>query len=388
MIRTDLGMDVAYISEIIGDTAVLRAFDAPGLSNPLELGSIQSLHDVFCRHILEGRLPQMIPDLTAEPLAMSLPISRELSIGRHMSVPLQLADGRLYGVLCCYGTGADPTLQQRDLDRLKGFADLAANEISRDLAAADLTEQKRARIRTAIDQNEVSMVFQPVWDLTRPSPIGMECLARFGVTPFRSPDKWFQEAADVGLGTALEVAAVKLAVTALRLFPAHIWLAVNASPSVIMSGALSDVLDGIDATRIVLEITEHTHVDDYPRLQRKLRSLRAGGVRLAIDDTGAGYASLRHILHLEPELIKLDIALTRGIDGDPARRALATALLGFAKETNCQVIAEGVETAAELATLRLLGVQTAQGYLLGAPMISSEALALCKRHLAPVVRVA
>ncbi len=234
----------------------------------------------------------------------------------------------------------------------------------------------------------LSDLIQPVWDLARSSPIGMECLARFNGIPSRSPDKWFHEAADVGLGTALEVAAVKLAVTALGLFPVHIWLAVNASPSVSMSGELSDVLDGIDANRIVLEITEHTHVDDDPLLQSKLRSRRASGVRLAVDDNGAGYASLQYILHLEPELIKLDIALTRGIDGDPARRALATARLGFAKETNCEVIAEGVETPAELAILRLLGVQMAQGYLLGGPMISCEALAPCKRHVAPIARVA
>ena len=128
--------------------------------------------------------------------------------------------------------------------------------------------------------------------------------------------------------------------------------------------------------RIVLEVTEHTSVPDYEKLTAVLQPLWQQGVRIAVDDAGAGYSSLRHILDLQPDLIKLDIGLTRSIDLDPARRALASALIGFARETGSQIIAECVETASELDALRKLGVERAQGYYLGRPMTLANALAV------------
>jgi EAL domain-containing protein (putative c-di-GMP-specific phosphodiesterase class I) len=130
---------------------------------------------------------------------------------------------------------------------------------------------------------------------------------------------------------------------------------------------LPAVLCDGDLSRVVLEITEHTTVEDYAKLHEVLRPLRERGMRLSIDDAGAGYSSFRHILRLRPDFIKLDISLTRDIDSDRGRRALAAALIGFARETGAELIAEGVETESELATLRKLGVHKAQGYLLGRP---------------------
>jgi EAL domain-containing protein (putative c-di-GMP-specific phosphodiesterase class I) len=90
-------------------------------------------------------------------------------------------------------------------------------------------------------------------------------------------------------------------------------------------------------------------------------------VRLAVDDAGAGFATLQHILRLQPDLIKLDLSLTRDIDKDPVRRALASSLVSFAREINAQLIAEGVETAEELETIRALGIAFGQGYHLARP---------------------
>jgi EAL domain-containing protein (putative c-di-GMP-specific phosphodiesterase class I) len=123
---------------------------------------------------------------------------------------------------------------------------------------------------------------------------------------------------------------------------------------------------------VVLEITEHASVADYSRILEVLAPLRALGLRVAVDDTGAGYSTLRHILSIEPNLLKLDMSLTRNIDQDQKRRALASALIAFARETRIAVIAEGVETAAELHTLRALGVSTAQGYHLARPMAMAD----------------
>jgi EAL domain-containing protein (putative c-di-GMP-specific phosphodiesterase class I) len=149
---------------------------------------------------------------------------------------------------------------------------------------------------------------------------------------------------------------------------------VNCSPRTILAPEFTQLLQGVDLPRLVLEVTEHDHIDDYPALLAVLAPLRACGLRIAIDDAGAGYASLRHVLSIQPELIKLDISLTRNIDGDNKRRALASALIAFARETQARIVAEGIETEAELRTLEALGASCAQGYFLAKPMTLAEAL--------------
>jgi EAL domain-containing protein (putative c-di-GMP-specific phosphodiesterase class I) len=144
---------------------------------------------------------------------------------------------------------------------------------------------------------------------------------------------------------------------------------------------LLDLLSGLPAERIVLEITEHAHVEDYDALLCALEPLRKNGVRLAVDDAGAGYSGLQHILQIRPDFIKLDMALTRHIDLDPARRALASALVAFARDTGSRIIAEGVETASELNTLRGIGIEKAQGYFLGRPMPIGDAVKLLRRQM-------
>src|SRR5207302_1055710 len=122
-----------------------------------------------------------------------------------------------------------------------------------------------------------------------------------------------------------------------------------------------------EAKELVIEITEHAPVEDYDGLNEALRSFRERGGRLAVDDAGAGFSSLRHILRLVPDFIKLDGALTRGIDTDRTRRALGAALISFASEIGVPIIAEGIETQAEVDALRALEVTCGQGFFLGEP---------------------
>ena len=119
--------------------------------------------------------------------------------------------------------------------------------------------------------------------------------------------------------------------------------------------------------RLILEVTEHSRIDDYTVLLPTLDKLRARGLQLAVDDAGAGCSTFRHIIQLSPDIIKLDMSLTRDIDTNPARRALASALIVFARDTSAKMVAEGIETPGELAALRALGVMHGQGYLLGRP---------------------
>jgi len=123
---------------------------------------------------------------------------------------------------------------------------------------------------------------------------------------------------------------------------------------------------------VVLEVTEHVGVENYEQLSAARQRLRAAGVRLAVDDAGAGYASFRHIVRLGPDVIKLDRGIISGIDAEPAQCALAGALVGYAHDVGALVVAEGVETAEELSTLSDLGVDAVQGYLLGRPTEDPE----------------
>jgi EAL domain-containing protein (putative c-di-GMP-specific phosphodiesterase class I) len=372
-IRAHLGMDIAYISQFVGDEMILREVDAPGQAALAKVGDAHSLNDTYCRDILAGRLPELMPNTAAVPLAAAKPITAALPIGRHMSVPVRLADGSDYGMFCCLGFTPDESLYERDLAMMRAFADLAAFEINRDVETKKALDEARMRINAVMGDQMFSIVYQPIVDLVSGKPIGLECLSRF---QSGGPDTWFAEAADVGLGVALELAAITKALSVLSFFPDSVYLAVNASPDTILSGGLGEIMSTLPGHRLVLEVTEHANVDDYDALRAALKPMRDRGVSIAIDDAGAGYSSLRHILTLEPDLIKLDMSLTRNIGLDPARKALAAALISFARETGSRIIAEGVETAEELATLRELGVEKAQGYFLGRPTPIDAALRL------------
>ncbi len=232
---------------------------------------------------------------------------------------------------------------------------------------ATVFSRLRREIRTVIDHHAVTSAVQPIFDLERLEPVGYEALARFPAHPTRDVPEWFADAETVGLRVELELEAIAAGMCALQSLPPNAFLAVNASPELLGERSLADMLARAPDRRMVLEVTEHAAVADYDTLSAGLDDLRTSGCRIAVDDAGAGYASLRHILRLRPDYIKLDMTLTRGIDCDGDRRALASSLLTFAREVSATVIAEGIETAAELDTLRGLGAALGQGYYLARP---------------------
>lgn len=236
------------------------------------------------------------------------------------------------------------------------------NEIER------LQERQDHIIRSTIANRALETHFQPIVDLRTGQAVGVEALARFAQQPIRPPDAWFAEAASLGLGIELELTALDLALEQLDRLPSGLYLSLNASVETIMSERFRSTLSDVPAERIVLELTEHTPIVDYGEFEQCIRNLRSQGVRLAVDDAGAGFSSFRHILDLQPDVIKLDIGLIHGIDRDPARQSLGRALLTFALETSgTTIVAEGIETEGELETLRALGCPSGQGFLLGRP---------------------
>lgn len=265
---------------------------------------------------------------------------------------------------------------------------------SRHPDAGVLTRQRREVVRSRVlrmlMRGDLDIVFQPIVDLTTGAVLGVEALSRFPRADGPdSPDKWFADATEVGLGVELEILAVReaLAVAADTL-PATMYLSVNVSPATLTSDDLHDVIatSSLPPDRLVVEVTEHASVADYESMMTSVAELRARGLRLAVDDAGAGYASFRHILRMAPECIKLDRDVIAGIDGDAARRAFAAAAVMFALETGAMVVAEGIETRGELRTVQLLGIDSGQGYLLGRPAADLRLSTKCS-HLSRLAGV-
>jgi EAL domain-containing protein (putative c-di-GMP-specific phosphodiesterase class I) len=204
-------------------------------------------------------------------------------------------------------------------------------------------------------------------DLHTGARAGVEALARFTVPPHRGPALWFSEAWELGLGIELDLVVARVALSRLVRVPTGAYLSLNLSPVTLVSPEFRSILSEIDARRLVVEVTETAPIEDIRGVDACLRALRAEGGRLAVDDAGAGYSGLQRILRLGPEFIKLDMLITRDVDRDPARRALARALVSFSDEVGAVLVAEGIESAAEAGVLRDLGVRYGQGYYLGRP---------------------
>lgn len=245
--------------------------------------------------------------------------------------------------------------------------------------------EARGRVGHFLKGRGLTHVFQPVFDLTTGKCFAVEALARFSGRPSRTPDVWFAEAHAMGVGVELEVVSVRKALGSMSRLPAGVALCVNAGPEAMGSDEVRQFIASCDSKRVIMELTEEVKVDDYPRLSLALKELCSMGVRLAIDDTGAGFASLAHILKLTPDLIKLDRELTSGIDHDPVRSALGAALVSFSSRTGAEIIAEGIETAAELEVLRGLGIRYGQGFLLCRPTTADSIPSRLTRKLLPVL---
>lgn len=361
--RTQLGMDVAWVSRLTASEQVFLQVDAePGRPAPAP-GSATPVDVSYCVQVLDGRLPAVVPDARHDPRTRELPGTRELEIGAYVGAPVRAADGSVTGMLCCTSTVARPDLGDRDREVLQLLAALLPE--LQDRPSVDLSAVRR-RVAGVLEGTGRRVVLQPIVDVHTGRAVGAEALSRFDEAP-AAPDLWFADADRVGLRTALELSTARDALAHLAHPRGPGFVSVNLSPDTVTSPGLADVLGGVDPARVVVEITEHAAVTDYAALRGALAGLRAAGLRLAVDDAGAGFSSLRHIVQLQPDLIKMDMTLVRGIDEDPVVQALTTALVSFAGSTGAALVAEGVETQGEYDVVTGLGVGLVQGYLLARP---------------------
>lgn len=283
-------------------------------------------------------------------------------------VPVR-ADNVLVGLLIVGAAAGDATeTLSIALPSLLDSAEVAGAMLAPALLEQDALHRARQRIDGIIADRGFYPVFQPIVALADDRIVGFEALSRF--TEGTAPDQVFAEARRAGRGVELELATLAGALQDTATLPPLAFLSVNVSPDVIRGHAdVAAILAGC-ARPLVVEVTEHASIVDYAELRDAL-ARAAPGARLAVDDAGSGVANFDHLVGLRPQFIKVDGGLIRGVDVDPARQALIVALLHFAAETRAEVIAEGIETVAELRTLRRLGVGLGQGFLLGRPAVAA-----------------
>jgi EAL domain-containing protein (putative c-di-GMP-specific phosphodiesterase class I) len=307
-------------------------------------------------------------DLTTEQFETSSSLANEARAAGYTALamlPIRW-QGRIDGLLAL-GTldRSGPLLMEARLPALVEVSSFAGTLFGSQAEIFGHQESIQAEIRDVVEHQRFHPVFQPVVNVNTGAIVGYEGLTRFD--DGRQPDLRFVEASSVGLGMELEVACARAAIEAADAeggLAGDAWLSVNFSPKVVISGEAA-TLAKTTARKLAIEVTEHAHIDDYEKLRAAIGEIT--GCNLFVDDAGAGYAGLRHILELHPDLIKLDIALVRGVDSDPARQALVSGMRHFANQTGTLLLAEGVETPEEAKTLASLGVDFAQGYLYGRP---------------------
>jgi EAL domain-containing protein (putative c-di-GMP-specific phosphodiesterase class I) len=366
--RYCLGMDVAFVTEFKHGRRIFRHIASRDAQVPIKVGDSHPLEESYCQYIVSGEIPSIVDDSHIFPILKALGATEAMAIRAHLGVPIWLSDGSVFGTFCCYSRSPSSTLRETDVTAMTHFAELIATILEQRVLDERARESVSLRLSDVIDNCAMSMAYQPIVNLSTGQIAGFEALARFRSEPVRGPDKWFADAHSVSRGVELELLAIRSAIDEIGRLVPHAYLSLNVSPCTILSGALGEVLANAPLHRLVLELTEHAPIEEYDALQAALASLRSAGLKLAIDDAGSGYASFRHILQLDPDMIKLDQSLIRDIDLDHGRRALAMGLIAFAKETGCTIVAEGVENERELAVLKSIGVATAQGYLLGRPV--------------------
>lgn len=334
---------------------------------------------------------------------------------RHEGTPSRAASplreaGEIFGALEIIAARRDAfsTETVAQLDALADIVSQAAVAALRaaatdgDRAAADHAPRARAsevaarmrsarHIKRAIEGDGMEVCGQPIARLADGQVTAVEALARFPAAPAdpgapADAAAWFARAYALGLGLELERATTRRALDSADSLPEGVRLSINLSPAALLDPGMVRTLCGPYAGRLIIELTEHVEVDDYHQVRRVADAVRDAGVRLAVDDAGAGYSSLLHVVKLVPDLIKLDRCLIQGLDVDPVRRHLCESLAAFGRRIDAEVVAEGIETARELEVVQELGISLGQGYLLGRPR-PFGCLSFALDHLADVALV-
>jgi EAL domain-containing protein (putative c-di-GMP-specific phosphodiesterase class I) len=330
--KKGLGLSIAFLSRFDGETQHLEVVESP-LPILFRDGIKRSLPTSLCQAILDGKLPNVMPDLRDFPEAMKLPAAKMPRLRSFVSVPVILSDGSLYGTFCAAGVMSDKGLSRRDQALMEVLARAAAVVIEPDVRNRAERAEIERRLDPVFAAGGPTVLLQPIVDIATGERVGAEALSRFPAVWNMAPDVVFAEAHRIGRGDDLEILALRAAAEHLDRVDGYV--SMNVSPGTALRAALAP--------------------------------LRADGLRLAIDDVGAGFSSLRHIVLTAPDVIKLDRSIVTGVSADPVLRRLVRSLVEFARGCDSRVVAEGVETVADADALLVAGVGYGQGWHYGRP---------------------
>ena len=367
LVRTYARVDVAFVGEFSHGRRIVRFVSGEGPAATTLVDRSHALGQTYCKLVAEGQIPPIIPDVQAVPMLRALPITAELDIGCYVGVPIHLSDGSLYGTLC--GFSNEP-VDELDAD-LVWLLNVVAESLARRLespadAFVDILAVHERIEAVLADPDSLEIVHQPIRVVESMATVGFEALSRFPGEAPQPPDVWFADACSIGLGVDFELLALQRALATMVSLPDDAFLTVNLGGAAIRDQRFIELLDTVDPRRIVVELTEGEPGHDVLSADRR-RELYEAGVRLAVDDLGAGFAGLTRLVDLQPEIVKVDRFLIIGVADDPRRSALLAAALHFCRSTGAVLVAEGVERPEDLATIVELEVPLAQGYLLGRP---------------------
>jgi EAL domain-containing protein (putative c-di-GMP-specific phosphodiesterase class I)/GGDEF domain-containing protein len=252
------------------------------------------------------------------------------------------------------------------------FVDAVLRESARPLNRRERELAPRARLvsqaRRAIDApGALRPVFQPIAKLAERGLYGYLALTRFTGESDERTGRRFAEANALGLGMDLELAAARAALTQLARFPDGVALFLKLSCATLADDRVMELVELNDAPRVVFELGGHPEPAEAAAFNHNVAALRDTGIRFSVDETGASFGALDRMLDLAPNFIRLARGLTRDIDTDRTRRALALAVTSFATHLGARVIADAVETAEELSALKRMGVTYGLGFHIGRP---------------------
>lgn len=362
--RESLGLTAAFLARLEGPDQFIEVVDS-SVPFLFREGSVQKRETSLCQAILDGKAPEVITDLRDHPEAMKLPAARFPRVRSYVSVPVRLSDGRLYGTLCAAGLTPEKSLSRRDKSLMDVLAHAAAVVIEPEVVEKARRDEIEQRLGRLLRAGGPQVVLQPIVDLVSGQRIGAEALSRFPAEWGKAPDLCFADAHSVGQGHDLELIALRGAAAHLPHVTGYVTM--NVSPATLLTPPCSELLSSLPLDRVVLELSEHDQVEDYAALLTTLAPLRAAGMRLAIDDVGAGFSSLRHIVLTSPDVLKLDRSIVFGVAADPVLRTLVKSMVDFGHGCQAHIVAEGVETAEDAAALLELGVDCGQGWYFGRP---------------------
>ena len=364
--RTKLRMEVGFISRFDGDMRTFYLVDsAPGV-DIVQSGGSDYRGESLCQRVVDARAPQLIGDAQLTSGARDLTAVKLVPVGAHISVPIVFSDGSVFGTFCLFSRYTMPELNHRSLAMCRVFADVAAAMVEEADALPQYESHPRIRIKAEVTEvltgHGLKYSQIPLINLNTGKQLGVELIPHLvkSTKNIASPLLLVHQAVRLGVSNLIGVNLIEHVLATLSATPDDNYVVINITPEFLAEFDFIEWLNQDLCRRIVFEISEHDRVPNYHDLKRILQPIRQSGIRLSIDNAGAGFASMQHILQLQPEFVKLDGGLTCGIASDSGQQAMLQALLLFSRAQGSTLVADGISNKQDEEYLLHAGISLGQ----------------------------